>query len=395
MSEAAIRAQRAGREAWGTEWRPTVQSSAPGRIELLGNHIDYNGGPVLAAAIDRRAVVVADTRSESPIEILFADIGDRVSIDPEALGAWRNVSGDQTSSDYAHGVVAALGARQRPLRRGRFVLASDVPIGIGVSSSAAICVALSLALSVDDLPAREVVLIAQEAEHRAGTPCGTMDQSASVAGGVIRFDGARLEYDTLDPQLGDVAFLVIDSGVHRALSESSYPVRVEECRRARAWLGDVLGGPVGHLASIAPAAISGLPEEDAETSVLNRRIRHVVSETSRVEAGSAALAASDWATFGRLMTESGRSSAGDYEISHPVVESIVERLLGLPEVLGARMMGGGEGGSLIAIVQNGSDPSVRERILQSANSDLAGGAPSRQVFAFSFAAGATVGPLVQ
>jgi galactokinase len=275
------------------------------------------------------------------------------------------------------------------------VLASDVPIGIGVSSSAAICVALSQALSVDDLRARDLVLIAQEAEHRAGTPCGTMDQSASVAGGVIRFDGASLEYETLDPRLGDVAFLVIDSGVHRALSESSYPVRVDECRRARAWLTEVLGHPVGHLASVSPAIISGLPEDGAETSVLHRRIRHVVSETRRVEAGSAAVAASDWATFGRLMTESGRSSAGDYEISHPVVESILERLLGLPEVLGARMMGGGEGGSLIAIVRNGSDPSVRERILQSANSDVAGGAPPRQVFAFSFAAGAAVGPLTQ
>lgn len=387
MADPLARALRTGRERWGDDWRPTLVSSAPGRVELLGNHIDYSGGPVLAAAIDRRAVVLIEPSRDAAVDLAFADAHETMVIDPEALRDWRSDSGSQTSGSYASGVVAALSARGRMVRGGRMVLASDVPIGIGVSSSAAICVALALALTDDDVSPQELVLIAQDAEHRAGTPCGTMDQSASVAGGVILFDGATLGFERLQPALGDVAFLVIDSGVHRALSSSAYPVRVEECRRALAWLHSI-GQPVDNLAQVTSAQLAGLRPETGDQEVLIHRLRHIVGEVDRVRQGMTALAGPDWDRFGQLMTASGKSSAGDYAISHPVVESIVARLLTDPQVLGARMMGGGEGGSLIALVRHGHNPEVRERITALVNSDLPQEARPREVYAFAFSEGA-------
>ncbi len=392
-------ALKAGRERWGPEWRPSLQASAPGRVELLGNHIDYNGGPVLAAAIDRRAVVLGDTGGEAAgaVEICFADTSQTAEFDPSALTDWRNQTSSQAPADYARGVVAALIDRSLHVRSGRLSVSSAVPAGIGVSSSAALCLALSLTLSDRSLDQRDLILIAQEAEHRAGTPCGTMDQSASVAGGVILFDGAALTYKTLQPNLGEMAFLVIDSGVHRSLSHSSYPVRVDECSKARVMLQEHLGQPVEHLAQVSAPELDRLianPPQSYDETLL-RRVRHVINETARVHEGVAALERSDWIRFGALMIESGRSSAGDYEISHPVVEELVARLLTDPGVVGARMMGGGEGGSLIALVHQGASEAVRERITDLVNKVLPDNAPRREVFAFTFADGASIRPFDQ
>jgi galactokinase len=230
-------------------------------------------------------------------------------------------------------------------------IAGDVPIGFGVSSSAALCVALALALAEGFAGPEEVVLLAQEAEHRAGTPCGTMDQSASVAGGVIAFDGATLGVERLSPSLGDLVFAVADSGVERALSASSYPLRVEESRRALAFARNALGQSeeIPHLAALSQTQLDELLRRDALPGPLARRARHVVEETARVAAGRAAMMAGEWARFGALMTASGRSSATLYEISHPRVEELVAEALQVDGVLGARMMGGGEGGSALIL----------------------------------------------
>ena len=127
-------------------------------------------------------------------------------------------------------------------------IAGDVPIGFGVSSSAALCVSLALALADGFAGPEEIVLLAQEAEHRAGTPCGTMDQSASVAGGVIAFDGATLGVERLSPSLGDHVFAVADSGVERSLGTSSYPRRVAESREALRTRAAALREEIPHLA---------------------------------------------------------------------------------------------------------------------------------------------------
>lgn len=345
------RANAAGKLAFGAAWVPQRLAIAPGRIELLGNHLDYNGGPVLAAAIDRFVVTAVGSEPSSEDNwLVAADEQDSVK---HVLGdPARQPSSPPQTADYVRGVIAELAARgQTPITGATIAIAGDVPLGFGVSSSAALCVSLTLALSETRLEDREVVLIAQAAEHRAGSPCGTMDQSASVAGGVIDFDGATLQVTTLSPQLGDYVFAVADSGVSRSLGTSSYPARVAECREALEIAQVVLDRSLPNLASITPAQTSRLEATSTLSPVLARRVWHIVEETERVAQGRAAVAEADWEAFGQLMTESGRSSATLYEISHPEVEDLVASALRQPGVLGARMMGGGEGGAVLALLR--------------------------------------------
>jgi galactokinase len=348
------RAIDAGKQAFGDGWVPQRVAIAPGRIELLGNHLDYNGGPVLAAAIDRFVVTAVGSDPSTESNWLLA--ADELVPVKQPLGdPSAPPSAPPQTADYVRGVIAELATRGHPPVSGAAIaIAGDVPLGFGVSSSAALCVSLTLALSGKRLKDRDVVLIAQAAEHRAGSPCGTMDQSASVAGGVIDFDGATLNAAALTPQLGDYVFAVADSGVSRSLGTSSYPVRVAECREALAVARRVLNPGLPYLAAVTPEQLGQLEEITALTPSLARRLRHVVEETNRVARGRAAVTEADWATFGQLMTASGRSSATLYEISHPEVEDLVASALRQPGVLGTRMMGGGEGGAVLALLRRDS-----------------------------------------
>jgi galactokinase len=354
--ESVRRAEQAGQDVFGSSWAPDGVAVAPGRIELLGNHVDYNGGPVLAAAIDRFIVVALDREAGSgqTVRAVAADAtGEReATLDAGALGGWRNASPPPTSLDYVRGLLAGL--RERPSLTPRLpasiAIAGDVPIGFGVSSSAALCVSLALALAEGFSAPEEIVLLAQEAEHRAGTPCGTMDQSASLSGGVIAFDGATLAVERLSPPLGELVFVLADSGVERSLSTSSYPRRVAESRDALDRARRHFGEEIPCLAMLSIEQLDELVREGVLPEPLARRARHIVEETTRVHKGRTAMAAGDWVTFGHLMTESGHSSATLYDISHPRVEELVAEALTVDGVLGARMMGGGEGGAALVLI---------------------------------------------
>ena len=368
--ESLGRAVQAARDAFGSAWNPDGFAIAPGRIELLGNHVDYNGGPVLAAAIDRFIVVAIarDPGRAQTVRAIAADAPDEAvaTLDAHALANWRNASPPPRSLDYVRGVLAGLQTQERSSLRTRLpasiAIAGDVPIGFGVSSSAALCVSLALALGDGFSGPEEVVLLAQEAEHRAGTPCGTMDQSASISGGVIAFDGATLGVERLSPRLGDLVFAVADSGVERSLSTSSYPRRVEESRQALELARTRLGTGIPYLAAITPEQLDALDRDDVLPEHLLRRVRHVVEETARVAEGRAAMAARDWPRFGCLMTASGHSSATLYEISHPRVEELVAEALTVAGTLGARMMGGGEGGAALALISRDAVPGLEETL---------------------------------
>ena len=349
------RADEAGRAAFGEAWRPGRRAVAPGRIELLGNHLDYNGGPVLAAAIDRAVVVLhGDAPDGKGLRVVAADAPEVgvAALDPEALRDWRDRD-SADAVDFVRGVVAATLARPGLMLRqpALVAIAGDVPIGFGLSSSAALCVGLALALAEPEPAFKELVLLAQEAEHRLGAPVGTMDQSASVAGGVIEYDGAALAVEALTPELGGLVFAVADSGVDRTIGTSAYPKRVEESRGALAHARRALGVEITHLADLSAEQLTSLTDgPDPLPEPLLSRARHVVSETARVREGAAALRAGDWPRFGELMTASGRSSATDYAISHPRVEELVGEALAVEDVLGARMMGGGEGGTALTLL---------------------------------------------
>src|SRR5690606_6612631 len=200
--ELKTKVARHGTEAFGPAWQPDGWTIAPGRIELIGNHIDYNGGPVLAAAIDR-VIVMATGPIDDPRQIALAapDATEEIArFAPLEIGDWRSSQGDEGPIVYVKGIVAALLARKIPIRTGvGLAAAGNIPPGFGMSSSAALCLATILALTVDEIEPYEMVAIAREAEHRAGSPVGAMDQSASVAGNVILFDGRDNTYASIAP----------------------------------------------------------------------------------------------------------------------------------------------------------------------------------------------------
>lgn len=352
--ELRARAEDAGRAAFGPGWSPDGWSVAPGRIELIGNHIDYNGGPVLAAAIDR-VLVMASGAIDDPrlIRLTAPDTGeDAASFSPITLGDWHASRDDHGPIVYVKGIVAALASRGIPFRSGvGLAVAGNIPPGFGMSSSAAFCLATILALTVDEIDAYEMVAIAREAEHRAGSPVGAMDQSASVAGNVIVFDGRDNTFQQIEPNLGDLVFAVADSGVDRSLRTSSYGTRVQEAEEARSALETALDVSIPNLSASEPFwDDTGDRLASILSPTLMRRVRHVVTETRRVLEAEDAVRRSDWERFGALMNASGESSAADYEISHPVVEELVHALREMPGVLGARMMGGGEGGPALVLL---------------------------------------------
>lgn len=364
--ELKTKVARHGTEAFGPAWQPDGWTIAPGRIELIGNHIDYNGGPVLAAAIDR-VIVMATGPIDDPRQIALAapDATEEISrFAPLEIGDWRSSQGDEGPIVYLKGIVAALLARKIPIRTGvGLAAAGNIPPGFGMSSSAALCLATILALTVDEIEPYEMVAIAREAEHRAGSPVGAMDQSASVAGNVILFDGRDNTYASIAPDLDGYVFAVADSGVDRSLRTSSYGKRVEETEEARKRLAQAydlylpnLAALEPHWADIEPTIGKHLPP------ALVRRVRHVVTETVRVRQAEDAARTGDWTAFGELMNASGESSATDYEISHPIVEELVALLRSQDGVAGARMMGGGEGGPALVLLQKDAVEPVRDAL---------------------------------
>jgi galactokinase len=366
------RATTAGKRAFGVEWTPDRTAAAPGRLEVLGNHVDYSGGKVIAAAIDRKVAVVSRTSgNDGLIEVAFGDFEGPtvVVLRREDLVDWRNDTPPPKPEDYVRGAVAAVHSRGLfDLQTGmQHAISGDVPIGLGLSSSAALCVALTLSLSSKPLEKRELVLIAQEAEHRAGTPCGTMDQSASAAGGFILFDSETVTFEQLQPSLGDLALAVADSGVSRSLGASSYPIRVKESQIGLKIARKELDRDLSNLAELSVSDLDTLNKLDESriAHAIFHRIRHIVTENERVREGYEALQQGDWDAFGSLMTASGRSSAIDYEISHPRVEELVALSLEVEGVLGARMMGGGEGGTALILANKASIPKLEQRLAES------------------------------
>lgn len=371
MSDVQARRRRAdvlGRSVFGRSWAPSIEARANGRIEVIGNHVDYNGGPVIAAAIDLGITVLAARSSSDGVRAAFPDVeGDRLAaVSVDALGDWRAAE-PGGSSDYLRGVIAAAEGRGLPLRPAiDLVVHGDMPVGGALSSSAALCVGLALTLLDEPLPRPELVLLAQEAEHRVGSPVGTMDQSASVFGGMILFGGAPDRVTSMDVELTGHRFVVLGSGVQHSNAHSKYGQRVDECRRALELLRGYLGRDVHVLANVTLVELESAKDDGtfSPEPVLYLRARHIVSEVARVRSALTALDAGDWAAFGRLMNESGQSSATDYDISHPLVEELVAVANSVDRVLGARMMGGGEGGNALALVEEAAIPALEARLAE-------------------------------
>jgi galactokinase len=348
--------------------RPPRFFRAPGRVNLIGEHVDYSEGFVLPLAIDRATVAAAAPRDDRTVRIRSLDNGETAQFDldepaPQPRGNWL---------DYAQGVALAL-ARRVPLRGADVALRTTVPIGAGLSSSAAFELAVGLALlsAADaELAPRELARAAQEAENAfVGLRSGIMDQLASALG--VRDHALLIDCRTQDvtpvPLPPQAAIVVADSGVKHQLAGSAYNERRAESEEAARRLGARTLRDV----SIAEFARRGgtLPE------LLRRRARHVVGENARVLATVAALRSGDLTDVGRLMDDSHDALRDDYEVSAPELDLLVEAARGVDGVYGARMTGGGFGGSIVALVRREASAALA-RALESAYAARYGRKPS-------------------
>ena len=328
---------------------------APGRANLIGEHTDYNDGFVLPFALDRGTFAAA-ALLEDPVpgsgvlELTSRQEGGLAagaesvrieldSLEPGSVEGW---------AAYPAGVVWALREAGYPVPGARVAVDSDLPQGAGLSSSAALECAVALALTQLaglDVVRQELAGIARRAENDfVGVPTGIMDQSAALlcqAGHALLLDCRSGEADSvpLDPALSGLALVIIDTRARHTLTESGYGARHIECEEAARALG------VRTLREVpGPDSLAGLADP-----VLRRRARHVITENQRVLEAAALLRRGKTAGIGRLLNESHASLRDDFEISWPEADVAVDAAVGAG-ALGARMMGGGFGGSVIALL---------------------------------------------
>jgi galactokinase len=323
---------------------------APGRVNLIGEHTDYNDGFVLPAAIDLAAWVAAAPRQDRVVRVDAVDLGRRAErsldeADPRPARDW---------SDYVFGVAFELERVGYRLRGADLVLTSDVPVGAGMSSSAALEVAVALALldlAEIQLDPVEVAQLCQTAENRfVGTRCGIMDQFASCrgrAGHALLLDCRSLEVRDV-PIPANVVLLVCDSRVTHALADGAYNERRAACESAvqalRRRRPDIRA-----LRDVTLAELERARDEIPE--VVWRRCRHVVTENARVVSAIDVLAAGDLTALGALLRASHESLRDDYEVSCAELDFLVDVASRCDGVFGSRLMGGGFGGSTINLVR--------------------------------------------
>ena len=333
---------------------PAAVSFAPGRVNLMGEHTDYNGGFVLPMPLGL-GISIAIGAGDAPGDIRFAsaayDGEERRRIEEQASGAW---------SDYVLGALKALAEPEIAAGGLCVFVASNLPVGAGLSSSAAVEVGtLRAAAQMFSKPADPVAfaLKARAVENDfVGMPCGIMDQfavSVGAPGNALFLDTRRLAYSPA-PLPEGYSFLVIHSGVSHQLTTSGYATRVGECKAACAALGVEILSDLG---------MDDLARIDAIPDPLNRRARHIVTDNQLTRDGLAALKAGDAPGFGRLMTRSHATERDNYEITVPETDALVEAAVA-DGALGARQTGGGFGGAIVVLVADADVEGFTARFAQ-------------------------------
>ncbi len=322
-----------------------VTAFAPGRVNLIGEHTDYNGGLALPFAISDGVTVAGSVQPDGEVHAVAADMGeeDVFALDsPGPADGWRA---------FVRGIVAELQQAGFALRGARLEMSGTVPRGAGLSSSAAVEVALALALLAlagEPEPDRlQLARICSKVENDwVGAQTGLLDQIASLCGQeerALRIDFRTTSVDWVELELGDHRLVLLDSGEEHSHAGSGYNRRREECTRACEMLG------VADLSAATEEQARSLPEP------LSQRARHVITENQRVDDAVDALARGDLRRLGDLLDASHASLRDCYEVSTPAVEAAVARLREAGAI-GARIIGGGFGGHVLGLLAPGAEP---------------------------------------
>lgn len=330
------------------EQQPDLLVRAPGRVNLIGEHTDYNDGFVLPCAIDYETCVAIGRRTDNLVHVVAADYGnqrDLFSLDKPITH-----HPDQRWSDYIRGVVKCLQERGHALRGLNLVVSGNVPQGAGLSSSASLEVAIGQAFKEAlglDISQAEIALNGQQAENQfVGCNCGIMDQMISASGEkdhALLLDCRSLE-TRLIPMPSNLAVLIVNSNVRRGLVDSEYNTRRQQCEAAARHYG------VKALRDLDLAALEA--GKDGLDEVSYRRARHVVGENTRTLAAADALASGDLARLGELMGQSHAAMRDDFEITVPAIDGLVEIIKAqIGSEGGVRMTGGGFGGCVVAVLR--------------------------------------------
>jgi len=336
---------------------------APGRVNLIGEHTDYNLGFVLPIAVELACFVAAAPSGGSSLRVFSEDhqearewlAGDIGGVSP--AGHW---------SDYVAGVARELVRVGFSIPPQNLLIRSSVPEGAGLSSSAALEVACALALLAGrHLEPLELARLCRRAEVEfVGTPCGIMDQYVAVFGrrqAAIRIDCRSLEHEAVPLPAGS-EFLAVNSMVKHTLAHSAYKQRTEECAAAVEWLQREFP-EIESLRDISPETLAAVA--DRMPPVIARRARHVVTENERVSRFVAACCKGDLQAMGELLVASHRSLANDYEVSCAELNFLADAALTMDGVLGARLTGGGFGGSVVCMMLPEAARRFRERMIAS------------------------------
>lgn len=355
MHELAHIAAAAFRERFGGP--PACVVFAPGRVNLIGEHLDYNGGQVLPMAISRGTAIAAAPNAAMRLSAR----SETLALSGEVPLPAPSPSHERNWLSYLAGVAAVLHRQGHPVSGADLVIVSDLPLGSGLSSSASFemaAVKIFETLNHFQLEDADAARIGQRVEHEyLGLHSGIMDQfvvRAARAGHALLLDCATLRHEHIPFELQGTKLVIINSGVSRGLAASAYNDRVAACRRAAA----CLARHGGH--SDAPLASFNIEDLDAVKDQLDeadyRCARHVISEQDRVLRACDALRQGDVATLGMLFNASHASLAEDYRVTGPVLDALHEKAVGLPGCRGARMTGAGFGGCLIALVDESRLP---------------------------------------
>ena len=344
------------------EGQADVVVQAPGRVNLIGEHTDYNEGFVFPAAIDRWAVVAARSRADSRVRIYSAmheEVAEfRVDDVLEAQGSW---------ADYPKGVVREFQKLGHSLCGFDAAIVGNVPMGAGLSSSAAVEMAVGkglVALNRIEISGPDLALLGQRAENYfVGVNCGIMDQFISAngrAGHALFLDCRDLSFE-LVPLFGDdVQIVICNSGVTRGLTDSAYNDRRSACESGVSRLARAMGTDIRALRDVSMEVLDVYGGALSETVL--KRCRHVITENERTQRAVALLKDGDLSGFGQLMVASHESLRDDYEVSGKELDLLVEIALNVPGVFGARMTGAGFGGCTVNIVERDAVPALTDAI---------------------------------